>query len=124
MPSYQFAQWVCHNINIMATELASELKQLTAIIVKGEEPACTNALKSIQSISIRDGVEREMFQHPGLFDVLLKVAKEDNGDTRVSSLKAIGNIATCVENLREMFQHPGLIPLVSRTLGRCFNTQD
>ena len=41
----------------------------------------------------------EIFQHPGLMDLLLKVAKEDKTDVRVSSLKALTNIALCSHNI-------------------------
>ena len=54
-----------------------------------------------------------MFQHLELFDVLLKVAKEDNGAARVSSLNAIQNIASCADNHLDMSNNSDLLSLLA-----------
>ena len=106
---------MCHIINIRATELASELKQLTAIIVKGEEPACacTNALKSVWDLVPRDSHNLPLvYQHPGLADAVIKVLGYDEGEGRIFSCGILWYISRCDDIKREMFQHPGLVDVL------------
>jgi len=73
------------------TDINSNLEQLTAIIKKGDEPACTNALKSVWDLVPIDSPNlRTVYQFPGLIDAIIKVLdKDEQGEARVKALGAI-----------------------------------
>ena len=62
------------------TDITPALEQLTAIIQKGGEPACSNALKTIWDLVPSDSPNlRTVYRYPGLVDAIINVINVNEG---------------------------------------------
>ena len=96
------------------TDITPTLEKLTAIIQKGEEPACSNALKRIWDlVRSRDSPNRRtVYRYTGLVDAIINVINVNEVEIRRNGCGILRYISRCADIKGNMYQHNGLIDVL------------